>query len=210
MRDRGPFGPSRRPGRVDEHGDGVARGRTGRAVTGLPSDQAPKLFNQQDVLPGRQVAPQAAIRQHRPRLGVTENVSDLTLAVKDVNRGENQPQLNGRQVRGNQLDAIGEVDAQPVADLESARLQMIREPIAAPLQLAERPFAAAKLERGIGGSILQGQIKQIDEIHETGSRAAYPDGSPTVPQSARRQRRGRRDGNQRVRPAPALLTPAVS
>src|SRR5438105_7930012 len=55
------------------------------------------------------------------RFGVVRDVADLAIAIENVDRNEDHAELHAGEIEVDQLDAIGEIDAEAIAFLESAR-----------------------------------------------------------------------------------------
>ena len=72
---------------------------------------------------------------------------DLAVAIEDVDRDEDHAELDAGEIDVDQLDAVAEVDAEPVALGESAGAQRVRDAVAAAFDVAEGELGAFPFER---------------------------------------------------------------
>jgi hypothetical protein len=79
--------------------------------------------------------------------GVGEDVSDLAVLIEDVDRHENQTQLDASQVDIDHLDGVGQVDADAIPRFETAREEQLGRVIAARVEIAKGVSCALEFER---------------------------------------------------------------
>src|SRR5579863_4114744 len=142
VREHRALGRARGSGCIDDAGRSVAVQRHWGPVGGKRA----RLVRQRACVPYWNRTLEVGIRDHGHRIGVTQNMGDLAIAIENVDRDENHSELYARDVNVDHLDAIGEIDAQAVALLETALEKELREPIAASVDLAESVGLTLKLE----------------------------------------------------------------
>ena len=57
---------------------------------------------------------------HRLRLRIAEDVRDLALAIQNIDGDEDHAQLHAGEIEVDHLQAVGQIDAQPVAGFQAA------------------------------------------------------------------------------------------
>ena len=100
------------------------------------------------------------------RLRVGENVVQFALAVKDIDRNENDTKLDAGQIQVDHLDAVGHVDTKPVAGFQAAFRKQIGQTIAARVDVAESVRCAFEFKRRCVASADEGQIEKMKEIQK--------------------------------------------
>src|SRR5580704_13991480 len=93
---------------------------------------------------------------------------DLALAVQDVDGNENGAELQTCQVEIDYLDAVREIDADPVAGLDPAPAKRLRHAVRSHVDIAESVRAAVKLQRGSVAAANQREIEQVEQVHTIG------------------------------------------
>ena len=136
MREHGALRRAGGAGGVDDRGGRVA----------VEVDERPRI-----VIRGQRR--EVCLGDRRARLRVDGDVGDLALAIEDVDRHEDHAELHAGQEDVDQLDAVRQIDAQPVALGESARAQRVRHAIAAPLDLAEGERLPSPLQRDVVAAV---------------------------------------------------------
>ena len=63
---------------------------------------------------------------------------DFAVAIKDVDRHKDHAELHAREIDVDHLDAIREIDAQPVARAQPFCGQELGQPVTARIEFAER------------------------------------------------------------------------
>ena len=106
--------------------------------------------------------------------GIGDNVADFPFAIEDVDRDENHPELETGEQDVDELDAIGEIDGEPIAGLQPAPGQQVCKAIAAGVQVAEAQRgdpAVGTLELDCHLVCLshEGRRKQIHQLHRARS-----------------------------------------
>src|ERR1051326_2544898 len=99
------------------------------------------------------------------RLRVVRDVRDLALAIEDVDRDEDDAELDAGEEEIDQLDTIREVDAEAIAFRVSARSHRVRDAIAARFDVAERVGRSLPLQRGLVAARDQGEVEEVEEVH---------------------------------------------
>jgi len=155
VREHRTFGSTRGPGCVDYPRGRIASERGLRT----PVRESGGRFRQ---FAGRQSGVEP---NHGSRRSVAENMRNLAIAIEDIDRHENQTQLDRRQVKIDHLDAISQVNTQPISRLQPTRQQQLRQPIAAPLEIAESVSIALEFKRNIVAAANQRRVKQFEESH---------------------------------------------
>ena len=74
---------------------------------------------------------QLGVRDDESRLRIVRDVGHLPVTVEDVDRHEDDAELHAGEVEVDRLDAVREVDAEPVAGGQSARRQYLGHAVAA-------------------------------------------------------------------------------
>ena len=101
------------------------------------------------------------IRNQRARIGIGENMRDFPVAIKDVDRHKDHAEFHARQIDVDHLDAIHEINAEPVAFAQPSFHQEARKTITARIEFSERVRLVAELEcDGIAASF-ERQVEQI-------------------------------------------------
>ncbi len=146
VRDHGALGRAGRAGRVDERGRrGGIEGRVDRR-----DDAGRRRLRQQVDAPCRHVryAPTWLIDDHhRLRRRVAEDVIHLAVAIQDVDRDDNHAKPRARQKQVDVLEAVGQVDRQPIAGGETTGGQFVRHPRGTPVEVRERVLLTRPFER---------------------------------------------------------------
>ncbi len=93
-------------------------------------------------------------------------MSDLALLVKNVDRHEDHAQFDAGQIKIDDLDAIGEVDAEAVTRTQAASRQEPRYTVAARIDFPERELLSPKFERDRVAPSLQRKVEEICQIHK--------------------------------------------
>src|SRR6185437_14419832 len=126
---------------------------------------------------------QLSLSYQQLRLGIAQDVRRLPFAIQNIDRNEDHAQLDRGQIQIDELDAVGQIDAQPIAPAQPPSLQRMRHPIAARIDLAEGVFRALPLQRNIVPPVHQRQIEKLTQIH-SGSvfpLVSTPHGSRKIP-----------------------------
>ena len=76
-------------------------------------------------------------------LGVGQDMRDLAVAIEDIDRHEDHAELHAGEIEIDHLDAVGQIDAQPVAWPEAAPAKRLRQAAAALVDFAEGEGAAS-------------------------------------------------------------------
>ena len=92
---------------------------------------------------------------HGHGLGVAEDVRQLALAVQDIDRNEDHAQLEAGEIQIDHLEAVGQVNAEPVAGFQPALREQLRQAIAARVDIAERVGLALEFKRDVVAAALE-------------------------------------------------------
>src|SRR5206468_8319164 len=92
-------------------------------------------------------------------------VCDLPLAIEDVDRHEDHAELHAGEEKVDELDAVGEMDAEAVALRVAALLQRVRDAIAPRLELAERIRMPLPLQCGRPCARDEREVEEVKEVH---------------------------------------------
>jgi len=86
-------------------------------------------------------APRDSRTDDEERLGIAGDVSDLAIAIENVDGNEHDAELHAGEIEIDQLDAIRQIRADAISFAQTARAQRPRHPVAARFDLAkcERP-----------------------------------------------------------------------
>ena len=90
---------------------------------------------------------------------------DLPVAIENVDRNEDHPELDAGEEEIDQLDAVGKMDAEPVAFLKTSRAQRVGDAVTAALDFAEREFFSFPFERHLVAPAGERQIEELEQIH---------------------------------------------
>src|ERR1700733_4563768 len=93
-------------------------------------------------------------------------MSQLALAIEDVDRHENHANLEACQIQIDDLQAIGQVNAEPVAGFQAALRQQLRQTITARVDIAKRVAVALEFKRRMVAAADEGKIKEMKEIQK--------------------------------------------
>ena len=77
-------------------------------------------------------------RDDRARFGIVDDVPDLALTIQDVDRDDDDAELQAREPEIDDLDPVGEQQRESVARLEPSRDERVRDGVAAAVEIAER------------------------------------------------------------------------
>ena len=80
-----------------------------------------------------------ASSDHGLWLRVPNQVRDLSFSVQHIDGYEENARLHTSEIEIDQLDAIGEINCQPVALAQATLSEQMREPIAADVEFSKRP-----------------------------------------------------------------------
>jgi hypothetical protein len=120
VREHGAFGDPGGAGSIDDAGGRIAIGRAVDRDARALGGQFFGLAREIRWIPDRRRARKFGCRDYRHRIGVGEDVVQFAFAVEDVDGNENHAQLDAGQVQVDHLEAVGEINAQPVARLKPA------------------------------------------------------------------------------------------
>ena len=109
-------------------------------------------------------------RDHRLRFGIAHDVPDLAIAIENIDRHENHAELHASQKQLDHVDAVRQMDAEPVARHESPLGQHARQPVTRVLEVAEcaalaPAFAAKELQRRLVTPCHERKIKELEKVH---------------------------------------------
>jgi hypothetical protein len=90
----------------------------------------------------------------------------FALAIQDVDRDEDDAELDAGQIQIDHFEAIREVNTQPVAGFEPAACEQLGQAIAAGVDVAEGVTCALEFERGVVAPGLEGKIEKLSEIQK--------------------------------------------
>src|SRR6185437_10139408 len=99
--------------------------------------------------PTRNVVRNGRTRYDGARFRIAENMRNLPVAIKNIDRNNDHAALDARKVNVDHLRAVREVYAEPVAWPEAPGVQQLRQPVASGIDLAERRGRSFKLERNL-------------------------------------------------------------
>ena len=103
---------------------------------------------------------------------------ELALAVKNVDRHEDDAELHAGEEEVDEVERVGEVHAQPVAAHEAARRQRMRHAIAARVDFAEGVDGALPFECGLRSPVEEGNSEAVAKIHDVTLRVTRYGGCP--------------------------------
>ena len=164
MRENGALGKAGGAGGVDERGGGVAidGGGSGRArrghvacgeIGGLPDRHAVdgrEIFRRGDDGAGG---------------GIGNDVGDLALAIKNVDRYKDDAGFDAGQVEVDEFERVEEIDAEAVSGREATAQQQVGEAVGALVDFAEGVLAALPLESHGLAAAEQRQVKEMGQVH---------------------------------------------
>ena len=90
----------------------------------------------------------------------------LALPIEDVYRNENHAEFNAGQVQIDDLDAIGQINAEPIACFEAPARQQLRQAVTAGVDIAEGVRSGLKFESQLIASADQREIKEVEEVQK--------------------------------------------
>ncbi len=151
VRDHGAFGRPGRARRVDERG---RRSRVEDRVDWRDARDAEAACASASIphAGGSRTTPRRVIGDdHRLRRRVAEDVTHLAVAIQDVDRDDDHAKPRAGQEQIDVLDAVGQIDRQPIARAETSGRELVRHPGGAPVEVCEGVLLARPLERdGVG------------------------------------------------------------
>ncbi len=92
-------------------------------------------------------------------------MSNLAVAIKNVDGDEDQAELYAGQVEVDQLDAVAEIDGKPVALPQAAFPQRIRNPVAAGVDLPEGEGRSLPFQSSRAGAADEREVEQVEQVH---------------------------------------------
>jgi len=112
-------------------------------------------------------------RDAESRRGIGNHVPDLALAVQHVHGHEDHAQAHAREEQVEEVDAVREVDAEPIAADDPACRQRMGHAVRARVDVAERQrvrdtVGAVVLERDGVAPADEREIEEIAELHARG------------------------------------------
>ena len=137
MREDGAFGRARGAGGINDARGGVAIERDPGAVRGKYGGERGGLGGELGGAPDGEGGIESGIGDDGRRSGVVQDVRDFAVAVQDVDGHEDDAQFHAGQVEIDHLHAVGEIDAEAVAGIQTAVREQVGEAIAARVELAE-------------------------------------------------------------------------
>src|SRR5580700_8167187 len=91
-------------------------------------------------------------------------MGQFALAIEDVDRDEDDAELDASQIQVDNFEAISEIDAEAIARLEPALGEQLGQPIAARVDVAKGIGDALKFEGGMIAPADEGQIEELEKI----------------------------------------------
>ena len=158
VRQNGAFGNAGSAGSIDDSCRSIAIKRNWRPLVPECSRVAREIRR----IPDRHRAGKFTRGDHSNGLGVREDMGQLALAVKDVDRDENHAQLEACEIQIDDLQAVGQVDAKPIAGFEPAPRPAIGQPIAARVDIAKRIAGALEFKRRMVAAADEGEIEEVE------------------------------------------------
>ena len=107
-------------------------------------------------------------RHDGARLRIARDVPNLAFLVEHVDRDDDHAELHARDPEVDDLDSVDQAESETVAAAQSARLEQVREPVAARVEFAERErrrpaVAAIVFDRGSIAALDQRAIVELNE-----------------------------------------------
>ena len=144
VREHSALGSARGPRCIDDPRGSFARQGNLRTPVRESGGLSGQVRVGQDSVLSRQAG---GLRYADSRRGIVEDVCDLAIAIEDVDRHENQTQLDRGQINIDHLDAVGQINAHAISRLEPARQEQVCQAIAARVEIAEGIRSALEFER---------------------------------------------------------------
>src|SRR5690242_15459278 len=90
---------------------------------------------------------------------------NLAVAIEDIDWNEDHSKLHAREIEVDHFDAVGEIDAEPVAGSEAPGGKKLRDAVAARIDFPESELPSLELEPDRIAAAFQRQVEQIAKSH---------------------------------------------
>ena len=97
-------------------------------------------------------------------------MADFPCTVEGIDGCENDAGLDASQECLNELDAVREINGEPVAGLESFLSQFVRPAVRASFEISEGERETLEFKGRPIGATLEGQVKQVAQVHDLRGR----------------------------------------
>jgi hypothetical protein len=151
----GAFGDACGAGGIDECGRGAA-------IERLAVVERRRVSGEIGEGPNRHGAIEGSHGDESFGFGVGDDVVDFAAAIEDVDGHEDHAEAEAGEVEVDELDVVGEIDAETIAALEAAGMKSGGHTAGAEIEIAEGVESAFEFESGFGRAAVEREIEEVE------------------------------------------------
>ena len=174
MGEDGAFRGTGGAGGIDNGGGGFAVRHGYAAGGGIGIDGAAEIFEEEDRRGRGNVGEEILRGDEGSRFGVGEDVTDFAITVEDVDGDEDDAEASGAKIEVNELEAVGEEDAEAVSERETTVGEKVGHAPSPIIDLAEG-VEPVPFERWFEATANEREVEQVRQSHGAATKSPAED-----------------------------------